>query len=65
MKVHLDLLADQINANRVLLDTETYQHNKEYCFELDQATLKSKQTQLSFTELEPDKHYEIVLRLEY
>jgi hypothetical protein len=65
MKVICDLLKDQIGAYKVLLDTDTYHADKQYEYELDYTTLKSKRATFSFTEPMEDKAFEIVLRLEY
>jgi hypothetical protein len=66
MKVHCNLLSDQIGANKVLIDTTTYQIDKTYEFDIDYTVLKQKIIQFDLSgDMSPDDDFEIVLRLEY
>lgn len=66
MKVHCNLLSDQIGANKVLIDTTTYRMDKTYEFDIDYTVLKQKIIQFDLSgDMIPDDDFEIVLRLEY
>ena len=66
MKVHCNLLSDQIGANKVLIDTDTYRMDKTYEFDIDYTVLKQKIIQFDLSgDMIPDDDFEIVLRLEY
>jgi hypothetical protein len=65
MKVHCNLVADQVGQNKVLFDTNTYKPDKEYVFDIDYTVLKSKVIDFDFDDPIAAKDYEIVLRIEY